>query len=136
MLFYENKGHITVSFMTLLIKDWHYAYTTNTDFKLIFILQFNCWETSKWRGDSMSDFLKVCPLFKGVHYVLGFPLPVPTNQGSRVFKGVYSRKHGTCPTTSAFSCVGWFRTVTGSCQNGPKLGLFAYQLLLSTTILI
>ena len=36
--------------MMLLIIIGHYTNTDSTDFKTDFILQFNCWETSKWRG--------------------------------------------------------------------------------------
>ena len=59
--------------MMLLIMIGHYTNAASTDFHTDFILQFNCWETSKWRGGgSMSDSLKVRPLFKGVHYYLVF----------------------------------------------------------------
>ena len=52
---------------------------------------------NKWKVGSMSNCCsKVRPLFKGVHYYLGLPLPAPTNQGGKLFKGVYYlRKYGT-----------------------------------------
>ena len=50
---------------------------------------------NKWKVGSMSDFcFKVRPLFKGVHYYLGLPLPAPTNQGGTLFKEIrYTNLH-------------------------------------------
>ena len=76
--------------MTLLIINEQYALLSN----------FNCWVTVKERTSGLCQILEVRPLFKGVHYSLGFPLPAPINQGRTVFKGVYySRICGTQKST-------------------------------------